>query len=166
MREGDANVAIVWNRNGPVDNDPWGAQEGPYALLPLDAALEAAANGISAIGVKIEAGEDVLRLQPILDSIALVALNFPAFNDGRAFSHASLLRERLNYSGDIRGIGAVLIDQIPLMLRVGIDSVVAEHAPTVARLREMRLPQIDLHYQPAAKPSLGGEGYSWRRRAS
>ena len=59
----------------------------------------------------------------------------------------------------------VLIDQIPLMLRCGIDSFAVTNGTALRRLAENRLPGIDNHYQPTARPSEGVGSYSWRRRA-
>ncbi|MCQ1856330.1 DUF934 domain-containing protein, partial [Neorhizobium galegae] len=86
------------------------------------------------------------------------------FNDGRAFSHASLLRDRLGYRNELRAVGDVLIDQVPLMLRCGIDSFSVKNATALKRLEEGRLPGIAEHYQPTARHAEKGEGYSWRRR--
>jgi hypothetical protein len=56
-------------------------------------------------------------LAPILERVAIVALTFPAFSDGRGFSQAMLLRERLGYKGENCAPSAtVLLDQVPLML--------------------------------------------------
>ena len=52
----------------------------------------------------------------------LIALEFPAFTDGRSYSHARLLRERFNYKGELRAVGDVLRDQLFFMYRCGIDS--------------------------------------------
>lgn len=155
-------MTFLWNANGPIENDPWTGEDGERPLLSLTAALESNAE---VLGVLIEPADDVRRLAPILDRIALVAVNFPAFNDGRAFSHATLLRERLGYEGEIRAVGAVLLDQVPLMLRVGISSVAVTHEPTIRRLKERNLPGIGLHYQPTVVEGRAGETYSWRRRA-
>lgn len=155
-------MAFIWNNTGPIDNDPWTDADGERPLVSLEDALQS--NG-AAIGVIIQPSDDVRRLEPILDRVALVALAFPAFNDGRAFSHASLLRDRLNYRGEVRAVGAVLLDQVPLMLRVGIDSFAVTHEPTIRRLKERNLPGIGLHYQPTTVEGKAGEGYSWRRRA-
>ena len=92
-----------------------------------------------------------------------MAVAFPAFNDGRAFSHASLLRERLGYKGELRAVGDVLIDQIPLMLRCGIDSFSVTNETALKRLAEGRLPGIPHYYQPTARSAEAGPGYSWRR---
>ena len=52
----------------------------------------------------------------------LIALEFPAFKDGRCYTHARLLRERYAYSGELRAVGDVLRDQLFFMERCGIDS--------------------------------------------
>jgi len=51
------------------------------------------------------------------------------------------------------------------MLRCGIDSFAVSNATALKRLGENRLPGIDNHYQPTARPSQDVGSYSWRRRA-
>jgi uncharacterized protein (DUF934 family) len=65
---------------------------------------------------------DVDDLVPYLDRLALVALVFPTFRDGRAYSQARLLRERYHYRGELRATGQVLRDQFVFMLRAGFDA--------------------------------------------
>ncbi len=57
-----------------------------------------------------------------LEHFSLIALDFPAFKDGRSYSHARLLRDRYNYKGELRAIGDVLRDQLFYMQRCGFDS--------------------------------------------
>ena len=57
-----------------------------------------------------------------MDHFELIALDFPAFTDGRSYSHARLLRERYGYTGELRAVGDVLRDQLFFMQRCGIDS--------------------------------------------
>lgn len=57
-----------------------------------------------------------------LDNLALIALRFPKFADGRGFSKARLLRERYGYSGELRAIGDFLPDQVFYMGRCGINA--------------------------------------------
>jgi uncharacterized protein (DUF934 family) len=64
---------------------------------------------------------DVDDLVPYLDRLATVALVFPTFRDGRAYSQARLLRERYSYKGELRATGQVLRDQFVFMLRAGFD---------------------------------------------
>src|SRR6478609_6473534 len=61
-------------------------------------------------------------LVPYLDRLAAVALVFPTFRDGRAYSQARLLRERHLYRGELRATGQVLRDQFVFMLRAGFDA--------------------------------------------
>jgi len=65
---------------------------------------------------------DVDDLVPYLDRLAVVALVFPSFRDGRAYSQARLLRERYFYRGELRATGQVLRDQFLFMLRAGFDA--------------------------------------------
>ena len=160
----------IWNESGFQNDDPWvieteetkaGSNEKP--LLPLASFIEKAEAGETGLGVLIQPADNVKALAPHLDKVALVAVNFPAFNDGRAFSHSSLLRERLGYPGELRAVGDVLIDQIPLMLRVGVTSFAVSNATAIRRLEEGRLPGIDNHYQPTARKAEDPKSYSWRR---
>ena len=110
-----AFVDDPWHMLG--DDEPLG--EGP-AILSLKAwlALGDARQGINTpVGVKLDAGEMVDALLPDLDRLSLVALSFPKFGDGRAFSKASLLRGQHGFKGEIRAVGDVLWDQLPLRLQ-------------------------------------------------
>jgi uncharacterized protein (DUF934 family) len=79
------------------------AQPLPALTLANDADLEALAEQIAAAPV--------------------VALEFPKWVDGRAYSQAVTLRRRLRYSGEIRAVGQVLVDMMPLLQRTGFDAV-------------------------------------------
>jgi uncharacterized protein (DUF934 family) len=74
------------------------------------------------IGVIWPNNRDVDDLVPYLDRLAAVALVFPTFRDGRAYSQARLLRERFGYRGELRATGQVLRDQFVFMLRAGFDA--------------------------------------------
>ena len=65
---------------------------------------------------------DLDDLVPYLDRLAVVALVFPTFRDGRAYSQARLLRERHGFKGELRATGQVLRDQFLFMLRAGFDA--------------------------------------------
>lgn len=56
------------------------------------------------------------------DRLPLIAVDFPAFTDGRGYSTARMLRSRLGYKGEIRAVGDVMRDEMFLMSRCGIDS--------------------------------------------
>ncbi len=73
-------------------------------------------------GVRLKSGESPEALKDDLAKIALVALEFPAFRDGRGFSWARMLRTRFAFKGEIRAVGNFLYDQLAFMTRVGIDA--------------------------------------------
>jgi uncharacterized protein (DUF934 family) len=81
--------------------------------------------------------------------VALVVLHFPKFTDGRAYSQAQRLRQRLDFTGELRATGNVLRDQLLFMQRCGFDSFeVGERA--VAEDWLAAFSEFDMFYQPAA----------------
>ncbi|MCA0177379.1 MAG: DUF934 domain-containing protein [Proteobacteria bacterium] len=66
--------------------------------------------------------DDVQELTPADLSAAVIALTFPAWTDGRAYSQAHVLRSQLGYGGDLRATGQVLVDMAPLLARSGFAS--------------------------------------------
>jgi uncharacterized protein (DUF934 family) len=113
--------------------DPWLllpdseiAGPAPHRLLPL-AQWEAVREHWPAdvpVGVLLPNTADVEALATDLPRIALVALEFPKWVDGRAYSQAHLLRARLRYAGEVRATGDVVVDMMPLLQRCGVDAVV------------------------------------------
>lgn len=75
-----------------------------------------------AVGVRLEPAEEVEALAYDLPRLALVALVFPKYRDGRAYTSARLLRERFGFKGEIRAVGEVLREQAGFMVRCGIDT--------------------------------------------
>ncbi len=75
-----------------------------------------------AVGVRIEPAEQVEALAYDLPRLALVAVAFPTYRDGRAYTSATLLRERLGFTGEVRAVGDVLREQAGFMVRCGIDA--------------------------------------------
>lgn len=100
-------------------------------------------------GVRVAPGDTVERLAGLLDRLELIALEFDAFTEGRGFSQARLLRERLGFAGELRAVGVVTRDRIAFMERCGIDAfeLAEEEDPgdALAAFAELALP-----YQPAA----------------
>ncbi|RYF25721.1 MAG: DUF934 domain-containing protein [Comamonadaceae bacterium] len=84
-------------------------------------------------------GQNVLELandaDPLVQNLAGVTridLHFPKFTDGRAFSQARLLRQRLKFTGEIRATGDVLVDQLVQMARCGFDVAVLREGVDIA----------------------------------
>ena len=84
-------------------------------------AHQAPAQGQGAI---IELPNDADPTTVDLAGVQRIDLNFPKFTDGRAYSQARLLRQRLKFAGEIRATGDVLIDQLVQMARCGFDVAV------------------------------------------
>jgi uncharacterized protein (DUF934 family) len=118
----------------------------------------------AALGLLVAAGESVDDLASDLARFALIALDFPKFADGRAFSTARLLRDKYGFAGELRAVGNVLADQVPFMRRVGFDSYEVTSAPTRRALAEGRIADMTLHYQPAASDELAPGARPWLRR--
>lgn len=122
-------------KNGEVIDERW-------HLLPADASLDGISNSDDLIvplglwlesshalkvrdgglGVWLQSHEQIEDIVDDLKHFQVIALDFPAFTDGRHFSSARLLRERYGYQGEIRAIGDVLRDQLFFMQRCGFDA--------------------------------------------
>lgn len=98
--------------------------DGPVilSLARFQAEGDALISGNRAVGVRIQSEEAVEDLAYDLPRIAVVALVFPKFRDGRAYTSARLLRERFDYAGEVRAMGDVLREQAGFMVRCGFDA--------------------------------------------
>jgi uncharacterized protein (DUF934 family) len=117
------------------------------------------------VGVEIDAGPEAQgALAEVVDR-PLVALKFDKFGDGRAFSYAILLRERHGFRGELRAVGDVLLDEIPLMLRCGFSSFEVSNGATLRALRDGGAPIFPLAYQPGlSKGETREPSRPWARR--
>jgi uncharacterized protein (DUF934 family) len=118
-------------------HDKWRAvvgEDGPMVTLtpaPFSLLNVAQWHGVRAqwpagmpVGVTLANDFDVEDIADDLPRFALVALQFPKWVDGRAYSQARLLRSRYRYRGEVRATGEVLVDMLPLLQRTGFDSAV------------------------------------------
>jgi len=124
--------------------------EGAAVILPatrlIADARELAQRG-APTGVIWPNDRRVAELAPHLERLALVALVFPIFRDGRAFSQARLIRERYGFAGELRATGQVLRDQFLFMLRAGFDAFeVTKDADAAAFAETIR--RYSVFYQP------------------
>jgi uncharacterized protein (DUF934 family) len=101
------------------------------------------------LGVAWPNDRRVAELAPWLGHLALVALNFPKFRDGRAYSQARLLRETYGFHGTLRATGDVLRDQFHFLVRAGFDSFEVKK-PADARVFAEVLERFSVYYQPGA----------------
>ena len=101
----------------------------------------------------------VSELAPHLDRLALVALNFPTFRDGRAYSQARQLRERYGFRGELRATGEILQDEFLFLVRAGFDALEVEKEGD-AQAFTSALKRYSVFYQPAAD----GRSSAFRQR--
>jgi uncharacterized protein (DUF934 family) len=106
----------------------------PHSLLSLEQwrAVQGSWPTGMTVGVLFENDADIEGLVPDLPRLALVALRFPKWTDGRAYSQARLLRARFRFAGEIRATGEVLADMLPLLQRTGFDAVCLRADQSVA----------------------------------
>ncbi len=123
------------------------------ALADLQAALDGGDN--RPVGVDIPNNADVSRLAALFDRLALIAVAFPAYGDGRGFSLAKRLRQA-GFKGRLRAVGPLIPDQGPYVSACGFDEIELPDA-SVARQTEAQwkkaLAAITVGYQPGyARP--------------
>src|ERR1700716_3508358 len=119
-------------RGGKISGDAF-VHVADDAEIPADGAVlisaarfladpDALSRRLGKLGVIWPNNRDVDDLVPYLDRLAVVALVFPTFRDGSAYSQARLLRERYGYRAERRATGQILRDQFVFMLRAGFDA--------------------------------------------
>jgi len=98
--------------------------EGVSAILPLALwrAEREALRARAEIGVWLKPDDDPELLADDVATLPLVAVDFPQFTDGRGYSTARLLREKLGFSGELRAIGDVLRDQLYYLRQCGFNA--------------------------------------------
>lgn len=136
------SVWLLWREEGQRSN----------AVTPSDAWPT------SRLGLLLKPDDDVTALKAHQINgqwpWSLIAVDFPVFRDGRGFSQAHLLRQRLDWGGELRAVGDVLIDQLRQMARVGFDAFA---------LREDQNPELALQQFHAFTVQLQND---WRAKRS
>jgi uncharacterized protein (DUF934 family) len=89
---------------------------------------------------------DIESLAADLPRLSMVALSFPKWVDGRAYTQAHLLRSRYRFTGEVRATGEVLVDMLPLLARCGFDAV-QMRADQSQAAAERALGFFPAHYQ-------------------
>jgi len=144
-------------KGGKIVNDEYVQLADDAALPEAGAVLVSAARFLAdpevllqrreKVGVVWPNSRDVEDLLPYVERLALIALVFPSFRDGRAYSQARLLRERYFFRGELRATGQVLRDQFVFMLRAGFDAFdVKKQADAEAYAQTVK--RYSVFYQP------------------
>ncbi len=137
---------ILLEKETPLQDAPAGDLIVPLALWRESRETLLGRDG--RIGVLVYSDEQVEELDGQLEGLSIIALDFPVFSDGRSYSNARILRERMHYRGELRAVGDVLRDQIFLMRRCGFDSF-ALRADRPASLATTALTDFRHAYQQA-----------------
>ena len=74
------------------------------------------------LGVRLASDEEPEALVVDLPRLSVLALTFPKFRDGRAYSAARVARERLAFRGELRAVGDVLLEMAVPLVRCGFDA--------------------------------------------
>lgn len=101
----------------------------------------------TALGVRLRSDESPELIADDLDRLTVVALEFPAFRDGRAYSYARMLRERFGFEGELRAVGDVLREQLHFMLRTGFNAFELDGDDPLGQVRAA-IDDFTVWYQP------------------
>jgi uncharacterized protein (DUF934 family) len=145
-------------KDGRLVEDPWRAVD-DVAPLPVDAPLivslarfqaerQALLERWAPLGVRLRNSDAIEALTGVVNRFALIALEFPRFSDGRAYSQARGLRERMGFAGELRATGDVLVDQALFMRRCGFSAYEVADAALAPRFVEA-FSSFSVFYQPA-----------------
>ena len=163
-------------RDGAFIADPfraWAEGDDPatvrYTHIPMRVFLdnrEAVLGNAHPNGLLVSPGDRVEAIVPDLARFASIAVSFPGFTDGRGYTNARLLTERYGYRGELRAVGDVLMDQLTLMRRCGINAFVVTHPATRKALESGQLATVNLFYQPVGTTEVPVGTRPFLRRAA
>ncbi len=148
-------------RDGELVGDDWTVIEdgrteiesgGGKVIVPLArwrAERETLLAQHAAVGVLVPNTADIEAVYPEIADRPLLALQFPAFADGRALSQAVVLRKRLGFRGELRAVGDVIRDLVFWLGRCGFDSIVPRKDQSLEACKAALL-EIRVAYQAAA----------------
>jgi uncharacterized protein (DUF934 family) len=151
---------MVLVKNRSVAADPW-IRVGDDGVLPDAGPVivsfdrwrrdrASLSRRLEGVGIWLRSDQSPSLLTGDLVHFGVIALEFPKFTDGRAYSYARLLRERYGYWGEVRAVGMVLRDQLAFMARCGFDAFVLPDGIEATEWLAS-LGAISVRYQPAAQ---------------
>ncbi|MEQ8196224.1 MAG: DUF934 domain-containing protein [Rhodospirillales bacterium] len=145
-------------KNGEIVSDDWvrikddeAVPEDRPAFVSLkrwQSERETLSRRTAPLGIVLESNEAPSLIADDLPRFGAVALRFPKFNDGRAFSYACLLRDRYGFRGEVRAIGHIIRDQLLFLQRAGFDAMEVSFPDERAKTEwERALAEISVFYQ-------------------
>jgi uncharacterized protein (DUF934 family) len=144
-------------KNGTIETDPY-LDVSSEETIPENGAIiisltqwqenrDVLLNRQEPLGVVLRSDEKPEAIEADLGKFDVIALDFPAFGDGRAYSHARHLRDRYAYQGELRAVGDVLLEQLHFMHRVGFNSFDIQSKDAVSAWK-IAAADISVWYQP------------------
>jgi len=115
---------VLENELTVVDKDATMESVSDKSIVPKALFLEYAEACLDtgASSVWLDSDEGPEELEPYLDKLTTIAINFPKFIDGRGYSYARILRDRMGFQGEIRAVGDILHDQLFFLKRCGFNA--------------------------------------------
>lgn len=158
-------------RNGQLSEDSWvrigdddPAPAGGDIIVSIErwqAEREQLAAHQGRLGIWLRPDQPPRLIADDLSQFDLVALDFPSFKDGRAYSHARVLRRRYGFRGEVRATGEVLRDQWLFMVRCGFDAFeLADGGGDPAHIWREAMKELTVFYQAASD----GRRPAWQLR--
>jgi uncharacterized protein (DUF934 family) len=132
-----------------ADDEPLPEGAIVVSLKRWQAEREALAARNAPLGVRLASDQSPEALGVDIHHFALIELEFPKFRDGRGYSWARILRQRLGFTGEIRAVGDVLRDQWLFMSRCGVDAFEVRPGTRIEDFRAA-LAEQTVFYQPAS----------------
>jgi len=152
-------------KNGALETSAWtngtadDVAAGTQVVLGLADYLafragDPAAEVLARVAVQLQPADDVLQLGAYAASLSLVVVAFPEFKEGRGYTQARLLRDRLGFKGELRAVGQIRADLVNHLARCGFDAFeLAEGEKADVALAELQ--RFSVAYQPADAADAG-----------
>ncbi|MFZ1079726.1 MAG: DUF934 domain-containing protein [Methylovirgula sp.] len=161
-------------KGGSFTPDPWRRlddlealpSEG-YVILNVDQWRGVAQRPTNlAFGLLLAPSQPVEAIAADVPFLSLIAVQFPKFTDGRGYSIARQLRQRCQFTGELRATGDILFDQLQFLARCGFDAFEISDPVTIRLLQEGGNPDaMRRFYQPGDGPEEPVGTSPWTRRS-
>ncbi len=105
------------------------------------------------IGIWLDSDAEIDLYIKEISELPVIAINFPAFANGRGYSLARLIKERTDFKGELRAIGDVLLDQLFFMKRCGFNTFLLKEGLSAEKALEYLETFSDPYQLAYDKPS-------------
>ena len=80
-------------------------------------------------------GDDPYTLQDQFANLLRIDVEFGHFTDGRGYSNAKVLRDQLQWHGELRAVGDIQVDQLGFLARCGFDTFALHDDQSLAQAK-------------------------------